>query len=727
MSTLDSQEVHLTHYWNIIRKRWKIALAILATVLLITLVVSSLTKPLYKSKIVLQIERENPGQLTVEDLFMIEPSSQEFLQTQYALLRSRGLAEGVIDDLKLLSDGEFNPSGTKGVDANGLATLKRNYAGAIVSGVEVAPVKGTSLVDIVYVASSPRLAQKVANGVGDRYIANNIERKYETIRQASIFLNEEIGQLKQEVEVAERRLQQYSESKDIISLEEGGNITVQKLSEINTGLVSAQAERYQLEANYRAIVNSTADAVPEVRTSSAIIQLKGDLSALQSEYNKKLSTLKPDHPEMAQIRSSIEQARIQLARETSETAGRARQNANAALNAAMMRERSLRNALDSQKRETMDLNSNAVTYLAIKAEISNKRALLDQLSKQLQETEVTARLRGSNSSNIHFIERAELPGARFNSTMRKNLQSALPLGIILALAAVFFLEYLDRSIKSTEELERITGFASLGIIPSPKSMSGSSYGYGYGKLKPVPKELPADGIDLVPASNPQSPISEAYRAFRTALLLSSADHPKIIAITSSLPREGKTTTAVNLATVLAQLGGPVLIVDADLRKPRLQKVFGLTRDTGLVNFLVGSHPIDECLFKSSVPNLAVMPSGPIPPNPSELLGSARMTELIALLRDRFSYVILDTPPLIAVTDALVLATNSDGVVLTVHGGETPRELVQRAAERLKQPSITVLGALLNNLDLVHHGYAFSKGYYEYYHSDEDDRKKTNAK
>jgi len=255
----------------------------------------------------------------------------------------------------------------------------------------------------------------------------------------------------------------------------------------------------------------------------------------------------------------------------------------------------------------------------------------------------------------------------------------------------------------------------------------SQNSYGYGRLKPVPNENLADGIDLVPASNPQSPISEAYRAFRTSLLLSSADQPKIITITSSLPREGKTTTAVNLATVLAQLGGPVLIVDADLRKPRLQKVFGVTRDTGLVNFLVGSHPIDECIFKSKVTNLAVMPSGPIPPNPSELLGSARMTELIAMARDRFAFVIFDTPPLIAVTDAMVLATNSDGVVLTVHGGETPRELVQRAAERLKQPSITVLGALLNNLDLAHHGYAFSKGYYEYYHSDEDDRKKSNAK
>lgn len=726
--TTDQQEVHLSHYWNIVRKRWKIALAIVVTVLLVTLVASFLTKPLYRSKIVLQIERENPGQLTVEDLFMIEPSSQEFLQTQYALLKSRSLAEGVIDDLKLLNDPEFNPGGTKGMSPEAVIALKRARANGIVENLEVTPVRGTSLVDIVYVAGSPRLAQTIANGVGDRFIANNVERKYESIRQASTFLKEEIEQLKRDVDVSEKQLQQYSQSKDIVSLEAGENITVQKLGDINQGLVSAQAERYQLEATYRALSNSSFDSLPEVRGSMVLVQMRHELSRLQGEYSKKLSSLKPDHPEMQQLRTSIDRATKELNQEIAATGARVRQNARAAYEAALMREQSLRNALEAQKREAMNLNSNAVTYLSLKGDIQNKRALLDQLTKRLNETEVTARLRGSNSSNIHFIERAELPGGRFNNAMTKNLQSALPLGIILALAAVFFLEYMDRSIKTTEELERLTGFAPLGIIPSPGSLSQGSYGYGYGKLKPVPVQPGEDdGIDLLPASNPQSPISEAYRAFRTSLLLSSAKQPKVISITSSLPREGKTTTAVNLATVLAQLGGPVLIIDADLRKPRLQKVFGLNRDTGLVNFLVNSHPLEECMFKSRVPNLAVMPSGPVPPNPSELLGSERMKDLIEQVRERFAFVILDTPPLIAVTDALVLSTHSDGVVLTVHGGETPRELVQRAAGKLKQTSLPVLGALLNNLDLVHHGYAFTKGYYEYYRSDEPDRRETNAK
>jgi capsular exopolysaccharide synthesis family protein len=316
--------------------------------------------------------------------------------------------------------------------------------------------------------------------------------------------------------------------------------------------------------------------------------------------------------------------------------------------------------------------------------------------------------------------------------MKKNLQSAFPLGLILGLGAIFFLEYMDRSIKSPEDLERMTKFASLGVIPAAASVSKQyGYAYSYGRagearLRAVEaNDDRADaGVELIPHTDARSPVSEAYRAFRTSLLLASASSPKIIVITSSFAREGKTTTSVNLATVLAQMGKPVLLIDADLRRPRLQKVFPGKMNLGLVNYLAANIPMDDIIQPTLVPQLSVILSGPIPPNPSELLASDRMKHMIEEIRSKYAYVIFDSPPVLAVTDAIVLAANADGVVLTVHGGQTPRDLVQRSAERLRQANIPVLGALLNNLDLHQYGYTYRKSYYDYYGGQDDAEKTT---
>jgi capsular exopolysaccharide synthesis family protein len=358
--------------------------------------------------------------------------------------------------------------------------------------------------------------------------------------------------------------------------------------------------------------------------------------------------------------------------------------------------------------------------------VETKQGLLATLQKQLSETEVAARLRGSATSNIHIIDEARLPGARFNLSMKKYLQNAFPLGTILGFAAIFFLEYMDRSVKTPEELERLTRFASLGVIPSAASMSarpgyGNEYGRALPRLRAVETADKTAGVELIPHTDARSPVSEAYRAFRTSLLLASASSPKVIVITSSFAREGKTTTSVNLATVLAQMGKPVLLVDADLRRPRLQKVFTGKMNLGLVNYLAANIPFDDIVQPTEVPNLSVVLSGPIPPNPSELLASDRMKHIIQEVRSKYAYVIFDSPPVLAVTDAIVLAASADGVVLTVHGGQTPRELVQRSAEKLRQANIPVLGAILNNLDLHQYGYTYRKSYYDYYESNEGEK------
>jgi len=719
---LNTTEVHLSHYWTVIQKRWKVACSILAVVLIGTMLTSYFSKPLYQSRIEIQIERENPNQMTVEDFFGIAASDQEFLQTQYVLLKSRGLAQRVIDEQKLLSDPDFYPPGVANKSPKEIEGIRDSMVGAIVGGLDVQPVRNTSLVDITYVTTSPRLAKKVAEGIGDSYMRMKVEQKFQAVRAASEFLERQVAQIKSDIETTRKQLQQYGENKGIISADESTNMNQQRLQKTNADQGAAQADVIARRTEYDTIVRSSPETIAarDPRVSS----IADEESRLQREYQQKGANLRPEHPEMQKLKVSIEKTEASRQQAVKEAYSRALDTARQAIGAAEQRYAQLGGALTQQTRATMAINVTAVGYADLQKTLEGKQALLERLLKQQNETEVTARLRGSETSNVHWVDHANLPGSRFNVTMKKNLQSALPLGVILGLAAIFFLEYMDRSIKTAEELERVTKFASLGVIPAASSV-GRGYGYyssgmraSGGKLRAV-KPLPEQGgIDLLPHVDSRSPISEAYRAFRTSLLLASASSPKVIVITSTFAKEGKTTTSINLATVLAQMGKPVLLVDADLRRPRLQKVFKGKMNLGLVNYLAANIPLEDVIQETSVPNLSVVLSGPNPPNPSELLASDRMKALIHEVRTKFAYVIFDSPPVLAVTDAIVLAASADGVVLCVHGGQTPRDLVMRSAERLRQSNIPVLGAILNNLDLQQYGYTYKKSYYDYYDSED---------
>jgi len=723
----QQQEVHLTHYWTVVRKRWRVAAAILIVVMTAAFLASWFSKPLYRSQIQLEIERENQ-MMTVGDLFGIAASDQEFLQTQYVLLRSRGLALRVIEDHKLLSDPEFYPPGIAGKTPEEIHRIRDGMAGALLGGIEVTPVRNTSLVDVAYVGSSPKLTQKVANAWGESYIRMNVNKKLESVQQASAFLARQIAAVQDDLEVSRRELQQYGESKGIVApSSDGDELTMQKLQQLSGDVTAAQNDYFQKQATYDSLRRTSPDAL--AADDPLVAKISGDISQLQRRYAEQRAQFLEGHPVMRGIADQIEKARTERAREVTRAANKKIEEARAAVEAASARVGSTRTAYTSQRGEVQRMTVDAARYTDLRLNVDTKQNLLAALQKQLNETEVTARLRGSASPNIHVIDPARLPGGRFNLSMKKNLQSALPLGLILGIGAIFFLEYMDRSIKSPEDLERMTKFASLGVIPAAGSIT-KQYGfrYGYGRSGPALRavENPGDkpsGIELIPHLDARSPISEAYRAFRTSLLLASASSPKVIVITSSFAREGKTTTSANLATVLAQMGKPVLLVDADLRRPRLQKVFQGKMNLGLVNYLAANIPFDDIIQPTDVPNLSVILSGPTPPNPSELLASDRMKHLIEEIRGKFAYVIFDSPPVLAVTDAVVLAASADGVVLCVHGGHTPREMVQRSAERLRQANIPVLGAILNNLDLHQYGYAYKKSYYDYYSEDEASRER----
>jgi capsular exopolysaccharide synthesis family protein len=727
---LNTQEVHLSHYWNIIYKRWKVALSILVVVMVGTYLASRFAKPLYRSSIQIQIERENPNQLTVDDLFGIAASDQEFLQTQYVLLKSRGLAERVIDDQKLLSDPNFYPPGIRGKTDAQIAQARESMVGAVVGSIDVVPVRNTSLVEVSCIAAAPELAQKIAEGVGESYIRLNNEKKFESVQKAGEFLDRQIAQIRADIELTRRSMQQYNETKGIVTKEDASSIPFQRLMKLNSDLQNATTQKLEKQNAYDALLRTN----PESVTSGdpLVSQLTEEESRKQRDYAQGLTTFTPTYPTLVALKSSIEKTHQARMVAIASAFARAKDAARRDVVAAQQSEDQLYAAVNAQKRETVSLSATAAGLGDLTRTLDSKQTLLDTLEKRQNETEVTARLRGSASSNIHIVDHALVPGGRFNVTLQKNLQNAFPLGVVLGLAAIFFLEYMDRSIKTPEELERVTKFASLGVIPAASSAGGRGYGYGgygYGYGRGIPKLRAVveagqeqSGIDLLPHIDTRSAIAEAYRAFRTSLLLASANSPKVIVISSTFAREGKTTTSINLATVLAQMGKPVLLIDADLRRPRLQKVFRGKMNIGIVNYLAANIPLDDVIQETQVPNLSIILCGPTPPNPSELLGSDRMKHLIHELRNRFAFVIFDSPPVMAVTDSIVLAANADGVVLCVHGGQTPRDIVQRAAERLRQSNIPVLGALLNNLDLQQYGYSFKKSYYDYYQDDSADKK-----
>ncbi|MDX1583502.1 MAG: polysaccharide biosynthesis tyrosine autokinase [Thermoanaerobaculia bacterium] len=714
MNQNTQSDVHLSHYWEVLLKRWKLGLVILLIVVLATVAAHYFTTPLYRASILLQIERDSTAQYSIEDLFAI-PSRQEYLQTQIQLLKSRGMGLRVVEDLDLLENQTLNPGGTENLSPEEQIERKNALAGRIASGIRVEAVEGTSLVRVAYIGTDPKLVQEIANGIGESYVKMNIERKSESVRQATRFLRSEIEKLQQEIDAGERQVQKYGASRDIFS-DEGDNLVLQRLESLNRSYLDAQARRISAESALRTVRSASAQSIPTIADDWVIRGLRADLQRLEREYEQKRTNFRPAHPEMQRLANEIEGARKNLANATQERLQSVREAARKDLEDAIERERELEKALEEQKTRALELNIDAVDYLAQRTNLASKKELLNELTQRLNETEVTSRLKGADSSNIHIIEDANQPGYRYNASLKKNLKNAFPLGLVMAVGAIFFLEYMDRSIRSAEELEQVSGFPTLGVIPAADRGGKPGYGYGYGfrSKEPPPSDDQDARVELIPDRNPKSPVSEAYRALRTSLLLSSAEELRKILVTSSVPKEGKSTTTVNLATVLAQMGKRVIVVDADLRKPKIRQIFEAPSKKGLVDYLAHQAEIEDVIESSKIANLSFIQSGPIPPNPSELLASPRMRALLDSVTETFDYVLIDSPPVLPVADAVILGNQVDGVVLCVQGGKTPREVVQRASGKLRQAGTHTLGALLNNLDARSQGYRYTQQYYEYY-------------
>ena len=742
-------EFNLREYVAMLRRHWKLAAVCCAIGLTGAGIHYAITPKAYQATTTIQIERRNLTPLSSSQNPWLENYwNMEFYPTQYELLQSRGLAERVVKSLDLMEDPAFNPGATGGRDRVHAPTAEDDdavlgrIAGQIRGGLAVEPVRNTQLVQLSFRAASPEFAARAANAFAEAYIDMGVEDRYATAGKASTFLSSQIDKLKMEIQDKETQLQAFSRRSDIVTLDPGANVTLKRLEALNGQYMESKKLRIEREAQYHEALTGPRESMSDSLSSGVVSDQRAQLLKLERDYETKLKTYKPDFPDMLSLKAEIEKSRQHLREVTGEQVDKVKSHALAAYQTALRQEQELDQELDKLKSEAMDQNSAAVEYTNLKVEVQTRRDLLDELMRKQSETEVAVRLQDTRQSNIRIIDKALVPGGPFQPSLRKDVSYGLLLGLLFGVGCAVLIEFLDRTVKSPEEIERKLGLPTLAVIQdlmeSGKSYGYSAYGYGYGEGagEPAPARPsraagggwrekkkaaaapPLSQIELVPHERPRTLISESYRSLRTALLLSSARELKAIAVTSAVAGEGKTATASNLAVVLAQLGRQVLLVDCDLRKPRLHQVFRVSNRSGLVNQLTATADPESVFLPTEVPNLWLTPSGPIPPNPSELLSSDRMRDWLKAMRARFDFVVIDTPPTLAVTDATIIGLLADGVVLTLRSGKGTREEARLCRDRLRQSGVRILGAVLNRYRSLQTGLGKRYRYYESYGAEE---------
>jgi capsular exopolysaccharide synthesis family protein len=721
--SLKEEAIDLREYWLVLLKRkWTVIAFALPLFILVT-IYSFVVKSTYTAKGTLLIEKE-PNILTFEEVFKIETLMDDYYQTQFKILQSRSLADSVIERLKLYENKKFagKLNAEKREETKSDPAVRSKLIERFLGKLNVKPVRQTRLVEVQFKDHEPKFAASVVNELFNAFIDMNIQFKYETTEQATEFLVKQIETLRGEIETKERQLQQYGAEKNIIALSETETTIIENLGALNKALTDAQIDRVRKQAYYSEIKNASPDHIPDAMTNPMIQRLREDYGRLSRDYMKKAETFKPDYPEMQRLKAELDSAESLLENETKNLINAAYSDYQAALK----REKSLEAVFNGQKQDAIQLNSNAILYNSLKMEVDNRKSLLESLIKRESETGVAARLSGLRTSSVRVVDKAEAPLHPSSPKKKLNMLLALLMGLFGGVGLAFLFEHLDNSVKNHEDVEKSAGVPALGVVPA-FSIDGFRRGYGHGrrfklkieaeeaKEKEREKEPQITSIELITHFSPKSNLSESYRTIRTGLLLSSTDQkPKAIIVSSALPEEGKSATLSNLAVTLAQAGKAVLIVDSDFRKPSQHRIFKIRNLDGLTNYLTRDTELKSLIKPTEIPNLFLVNSGPLPPNPAELLGSEKMAGFIEAIKGSFDYVLFDSPPVLTVSDAMVLGPKIDGVILVVWGGKTPREALRRAKEKIDLMKIKTLGVVINNIDVREHDYYYQYQYYHYY-------------
>lgn len=745
-------DTNLKEYLFVVLKRkWLIMSLVLAVTSLVTIQVYR-EPSIYEANTTIRIEPKPQGVLQSAQIVINAPADPNFWGTQLKLLANPVLARQVILTLDLQHKPAFlggqaqssvfaslsrifsrekapaaptNSSEPQPISEGDLkerqftqeelASLEP-YEDAIIGNETVAPITGTSLVIIKYRHTDPQLAQKIANTLADVFVTNNTERLESGTSKAAISLAQEIAKYQDKIKNEQDARFAFAKANDLpLTDTPGSNLDQVRSQQYSNQLLEAENERRTQVATYDAAKKAPDPfSNPDVQKNERIVELRKKLSDLKDKETSLLAKYTAEWPDVKQVRAQIKQVEEELTKAPAEVLATIKARADA----AETKLNSLTVAYAKQHGKTTQQTRNIIQLAQMNQDLTTDQQYLNTLMQKRRELTATGTERGTDVSVSTY---SRLPRGPVGPARLSNIMIAFMLALVAGIGLAFLLDYLDDTIKSVDDVDRYIHLPALALIPAVRSDKRLRGAEGLATRNNSTTALAM--VDDV-----RSPIAESYRHLRTSLLLSSAGTPpKTILVTSSQPSEGKTTTAINTAFMLAQTGAQVLIIDGDLRRPRLHSHFNLPNARGLTNCLSGDSDDVDSLIQTydKQPNLKLLTSGPIPPNPAELLGSDEMRRLLTSLREKFTHIIVDSPPAISFTDASILSTFVDGVILVVHGGRSSRAVVRRAKQQLLDVGAHIFGVVLNNVKMESHDYYYAgyAGYYKsgYYSSDDDDQ------
>jgi succinoglycan biosynthesis transport protein ExoP len=761
----EEEGLHLRELWHTVKKRKWLILAIAVIITTLVTIEAYRTKSTYMASAFIELGKDQPAVRPATGGMVIQADDPDIYYPQLAInthlfrLTSEPLLEDVVADLRLDKNPKFAESSRRStweaVQAilsritfqkaeepsaatigslipDSAAALPRTreeseriapFVSMVAGGLHAEQVKETRTLKVTYVHTDPAIAAAIANAVAQDFIDKTFEGKTEKFTSASKWLDTTTRELKARVERADNDLAEYSRTHNIFSTDgKGETLTTDKLSRLHDQSTRTETERILKQSVYEEVKAGRVAGLPAAFSDSKLSALQNKLDELQGAAEKLDLKYGPDHPEVINTKLEIKNTKAQL-----ETGRKALEDKlKAEYELAFRDEKSLKIALGQAKGEAVQQNQDAIQYNILKQEVDTAKAMYTDFLQKTSQAKVEV---AQQHNSMRLIQPARLPGGPVGPERFRMIMVGFFLSLVGGVGLAYFLEYVDNTIKTVEDVGRYVRLPALGVIPSingavPSKLRSGSNGKMLtgtnGKRVPAENENPPYVSDRLALLDNRSSAAEAYRVVRTSMLLSTAGNPpKTVLVTSGQPGEGKTTTVVNTAISLAQLGSSVLIIDCDLRKPSTHKVFGLHYTSGLSTYLSRDIEVDGLIHKLQIPNLSLLPCGPIPPNPAELISSERMKNLLQMLSERYDHILIDSPPLIHVTDPVILSSMVDGVILVLHGGRSTRSIAQRARQELATVGAKVFGVVLNNVDMRREGYDeyYFKRYYSNYGED----------